>query len=165
MEIGFGDGDHIINMALQFPNINFLGIELYKKGVCIVLKKIHLFKITNVRIVYKNAYNILTKIKYESFYGVHILFPDPWGKIKHYKRRLLNKSFTKIILLILINKGYIHICTDIKEYSKIISTYFLKEHAKFIQFKSINKSFISKCTKFQRKNNLKKYYEIIFQKK
>ena len=165
IEIGFGNGDNLVNLAIQYPNINFIGIEIYKKGLCKILKKIFLYRIKNIRIMYRNAYNVLCKIKKHSVYGLHILFPDPWRKVKHYKRRLLNMSFLKIVDKVLIKKGFFHISTDIKIYLKLtILNLFLCDE--FFNNLPLKKStLISKKTKFQNKNKKKIYYEVIFQKR
>ena len=164
IEIGFGNGDNLIKMAVQYPKINFIGIELYKKGICNILKKIYFYKLKNITILYKNAYNILSKVKQNSIYGIHLLFPDPWIKTKHYKRRLINLQFISLLRNITLLGGFFHCATDIKQYSKLI--YFNFSNYKY-QFRKINiqySSLVAKRTKFQRKNTTKKYYEILFTK-
>ena len=157
LEIGFGNGENLVNMAIQYPNFNFVGVEIYEKGISKILKKIHLYKLKNIRIIYKNAYKIISNIKKNSIYGIHILFPDPWQKIKHYKRRLLNLNFIKILCKILLINGFIHIATDIKMYAKLICNNFYFKKNIFTNIRSINNSIVSKRTKFQVKNKKKSF--------
>lgn len=164
IEVGFGSGDNLINMAIQYPNINFVGIEIYKKGIIKILKKIHLYKLSNIKIIYQNAYEILSKIKKNSIYGIHILFPDPWKKIKHHKRRLLNLNFINIMEAVLIKDGFIHIATDIKSYGQLVNNNFSFNKNKFLKIKYLNHSIISRITKFQNRSKLENFYEILFHK-
>jgi len=78
-----------------------------------------------------------------------ILFPDPWGKIKHYKRRLVNLILLKLILETLIVKGYLHVTTDMKLYSKLIILNFYRMNHNFIILPLVRHTMINKKTKFQ----------------
>ena len=143
-------------MAIQYPTINFVGIELYKKGISKVLIKLYLYRIKNVKIIYKDAYKIISNIKKHSVYGIHILFPDPWTKCKHFKRRLINIDFISKSYSILMKGGFIHTSTDVKEYARSILYYFYCRKFLFKHIKIFKKSMINKKTKFQKKNTLKK---------
>ena len=165
IEIGFGNGEHLIYMALKYPNINFLGIELYKKGISLLLLKIHFLKINNLRVVYKNAYYILNSILPNSVYGIHLLFPDPWSKKKHNKRRLISNKFTFILHNILLKNGYVHIVTDVASYYNFIINIFFKNKLYLIPLKFINSSCVIKYTKYQKKMKCNFFSEMIFYKK
>ncbi|CAL4043888.1 tRNA (guanine-N(7)-)-methyltransferase [Buchnera aphidicola (Tetraneura ulmi)] len=117
LEIGFGNGDSLINSAIENPNKNFLGIELYLPGIAIVLQKINDFNLKNIRIIYFNAIDVLmNSISECELSEIRLFFPDPWPKRKHHKRRIVQKQFLKIVYRKLSLKGKLHIITDSESY-------------------------------------------------
>lgn len=121
LEIGFGIGDSIIHQAIKNKNINFLGIEVYYTGIFSCMKKAFVNNITNLKIIYFDAIDVLLNmIPDHSIQIIQIFFPDPWPKKKHNKRRLINTSFIKIIRNKLCQYGFLHVITDCFLYSNVI---------------------------------------------
>ncbi|ANZ22810.1 tRNA (guanine-N7)-methyltransferase [Buchnera aphidicola (Diuraphis noxia)] len=118
LEIGFGSGRSLVQSAINCPNKNFLGIEVYKSGIGSCLNLAYLSKIKNLKIIYHDATEVInTMIVNNTLSQVQILFPDPWNKKRHNKRRILQNNFLTILSKKLIVNGILHIVTDSKEYA------------------------------------------------
>lgn len=119
LEIGFGMGQSLIDMAAASPDINFLGIEVHQPGVGHLFLGLSQNKLSNVRVVNEDAVIILrNSIADNSLSGVNIFFPDPWPKKKHHKRRLIQAEFVKLIEQKLVPGGYLHLATDWAPYAE-----------------------------------------------
>ena len=118
-EIGFGMGDSLANMALLYPEKNYLGIDVHRPGVGNLLKKIEENNITNIRIMCSDAVEVLkNNIAAESLDAVYLFFPDPWPKKKHHKRRIVQPAFVQLIRSKLKNGGVFHLATDWENYAE-----------------------------------------------
>ncbi|MEM8844986.1 MAG: tRNA (guanosine(46)-N7)-methyltransferase TrmB, partial [Pseudomonadota bacterium] len=100
-DIGFGNGESLISIAQQRSDLNFVGIEVYRPGIGMVLRKIEELDLNNIRIINADVMNVLSKINDDSLLGVLIWFPDPWPKKRHQKRRLIQKEFLLEIIRVL----------------------------------------------------------------
>jgi tRNA (guanine-N7-)-methyltransferase len=121
IEIGFGMGDATWQIAKNNPNIDYLAFEVHSPGVGSLLMKIIENKIDNIRLIQRDAKDVLlNNIKNDSIHGVHIFFPDPWHKKRHNKRRLLQSDFIDVLIAKLKINGYIHIATDWEDYAQEI---------------------------------------------
>lgn len=121
LEIGFGMGDSLIQMALNSPDENFLGIEVHQAGVGRLLRLVEDKGIQNIRVVCHDAVEILKNhIHLESLDRINIFFPDPWHKKKHHKRRLIQSDFLTLLHSRLKQKGLLHIATDWAPYAEHI---------------------------------------------
>lgn len=116
IEIGFGGGEHLINNAIQKYDYGFIGCEPFENGVANALKKIHENNLKNVRIYNGDARVLLGLFPENSINRFYVLFPDPWTKQKHHKRRLLSEEFIGIMQEKLVNRGDIIIATDSESY-------------------------------------------------
>ena len=113
LEIGFGMGQSLAQMALDNPDTNYLGIEVHQPGVGRLMYQLESNSITNVRVLNEDAVIMLKEhIVDESLAGVQIFFPDPWPKKKHNKRRIIQSEFVKHIIGKLKPGGFIHAATD-----------------------------------------------------
>lgn len=121
VEIGFGMGHSLLNMAEQFPACHFLGIEVYRKGLGAVLNAIHHRELNNVRLIAEDALTVLKHIPDHALDAILIFFPDPWPKKRHHKRRLIQTDFIELISQKLKSGGYLHIATDWKDYAEHIA--------------------------------------------
>ena len=94
IEIGMGRGDFIINMALQHPEINYIGIEIYDSVIYKAIKKLESFDniVSNLRIIRMDATNIENAF-YKEISRIYLNFSDPWPKARHEKRRLTSQEF------------------------------------------------------------------------
>jgi len=121
VEIGFGMGATLATMAAQRPEDNFIGVEVHRSGVGSLAADLSEQAIHNVRIAMIDAVAVFdTCLQPNSISGVYILFPDPWPKKKHHKRRLIQRSFIQKIVQALKPGGFIHCATDWEDYAREI---------------------------------------------
>ncbi|HSW92769.1 MAG TPA: tRNA (guanosine(46)-N7)-methyltransferase TrmB [Gammaproteobacteria bacterium] len=119
LEIGFGSGKSLFEMAKSYPAENFIGIETYLPGVGSLLAAVEMAELSNIRVYYADAVEVLQQcIPEESLDVVQIFFPDPWPKRKHHKRRLIQDNFVKLVLSRLKKNGMIHLATDWQHYAE-----------------------------------------------
>ncbi|AGO17169.1 tRNA (guanosine(46)-N7)-methyltransferase TrmB [Glaesserella parasuis] len=119
LEIGFGMGRSLVEMAEQNPDRNYIGIEVHTPGVgaCIAyaLEK----GVKNLRVICHDATEILRdSIADGSLGGLQLYFPDPWQKAKHHKRRIVQPEFVTRVLTKLSPNGFIHFATDWENYAE-----------------------------------------------
>ncbi len=118
LEIGFGNGDSLLEMATNMPNQNFLGIEVYEAGVGRLINEANKRQLTNLKIIKEDAVEVLKYcIKDDSFDTFQLFFPDPWHKKKHHKRRIVQTDFLDLISSKLQSGGTIHMATDWENYA------------------------------------------------
>lgn len=118
VEIGFGMGDATAAIAAALPESDFLGLEVHGPGVGALLKLIGERGLANVRIIRHDAVDVLEQmIAPASLAGVHVFFPDPWHKLKHHKRRLIQPAFVALLASRLAPGGYLHCATDWQPYA------------------------------------------------
>ena len=117
VEIGFGDGDHLLTAARQHPEQNFLGIEVYPAGIARLMMAAAEAGTKNLKIIRHDATEVFTKLPPESLHKVLILFPDPWPKKRHHKRRLVQPDFMSIVASRLRPGAQLHLATDHQEYA------------------------------------------------
>lgn len=131
IEIGMGKGQFIMNNALQFPNINFIGVEKYPT---VILKAFRKFdnlenKLVNLKVISDDAINLLDWFNKHSIKKIFLNFSDPWPKKRHTNKRLTSPNFVKIYREILTKDGIIEFKTDndglyeytLEEWSKLDS--------------------------------------------
>ncbi|MEE9446342.1 MAG: tRNA (guanosine(46)-N7)-methyltransferase TrmB [Arenicellales bacterium] len=118
LEIGFGDGEALVDAAMQLPEQNFIGAEVYTPGVGHCLIRIEHESLENVRLSQEDAVVLLSEhIVDASLAEIKLFFPDPWHKKKHNKRRIVNAEFCALICKKLITGGRIHFATDWEPYA------------------------------------------------
>ena len=121
LEIGFGMGETTAAIAAAHPQNDYLGIEVHSPGVGSLLNQIESKKLTNLRIIQHDAVEVMQHmLPPESLDGVHIFFPDPWPKAKHYKRRLIQPSFISNLCKHMKKNAYLHVATDWEAYAQHI---------------------------------------------
>ncbi|QKI90098.1 tRNA (guanosine(46)-N7)-methyltransferase TrmB [Thiomicrorhabdus xiamenensis] len=119
VEIGFGMGKSLAEMAEANPHNNYIGVEVHKPGVGALLKLIEEKKLSNVRIFNHDAIEVLEQcIPKDSLDGVYLFFPDPWHKKRHHKRRIVQPAFAATIAEHLKIGGQFHMATDWENYSE-----------------------------------------------
>ncbi|WP_225721224.1 tRNA (guanosine(46)-N7)-methyltransferase TrmB [Candidatus Vallotiella sp. (ex Adelges kitamiensis)] len=119
LEIGFGIGTTTVDIAEQRLGDNFLGIEVYEPGIVRLLKLIEEKQLSNIRIIQHDAVEVIDHmLTKDSVDGAHIFFPDPWHKARHYKRRLIQLPFVKLLASRLRFGGYLHLATDWQNYAE-----------------------------------------------
>ena len=112
LEIGFGAGDILLHNALNFPNNLFVGVEYYKKGIAQLLLNMEKHNLKNIRLFYGDALDYLKLAKTNYLDEILIMFPDPWPKRRHWKRRIINKDSVNEISRILKSNGKTLFFTD-----------------------------------------------------
>ena len=119
LEIGFGMGEATAHIAGLMPEKNFLCCEVHPPGVGALLKRIGDLGLTNIRIVEHDAVEVLDHmLAPASLAGVHIFFPDPWHKLRHNKRRLVQPHFVAKLLPRMATGAYLHCATDWEPYAQ-----------------------------------------------
>jgi tRNA (guanine-N7-)-methyltransferase len=119
LEIGFGMGETTATIAAAHPENDYLGIEVHTPGVGSLLKLIAERGLGNVRVIQHDAVEVLENmIRPASLDGVHIFFPDPWPKLRHHKRRLIQPPFVALLSERLRPGGYLHVATDWAHYAE-----------------------------------------------
>ncbi len=117
LEIGFGSGEHLRAQAAYNPHITYIGCEPYLNGVARCLSALPVHEPANIRIYMDDARNLLEALPPQSIDSVFILFPDPWPKIRHQKRRLVNAQTLEMVARIHKKGGRLLIATDHVDYS------------------------------------------------
>ena len=121
LEVGFGNGDSLLEMATQQPQQNFLGIEVYEAGVGRLMNEANKRRLSNLKIIKEDAVEVLQKqIMDDSLSKFQLFFPDPWHKKRHHKRRIIQMSFLDILAKKLKTGGIVHIATDWEDYAEHI---------------------------------------------
>ena len=118
LEIGFGDGQHLQQLAADHPEQGFIGIEAYRPGIGRLLHGIDDEKLNNLRVLIGDAEEIVPRrFPRCSLQHILVLFPDPWPKKRHHKRRLLSMEFLKKLSMTLTTDGQMSIATDCAGYA------------------------------------------------
>lgn len=115
-EIGIGMGDHFISRASLEPSKVFIGFDPYLNGIANSLKLAKDHDVTNIALWPDDVDLILDKLPDAMLSEVYILFPDPWPKLRHHKRRIINLERLQIIAKKLRPGGFIHFASDIMDY-------------------------------------------------
>lgn len=119
LEIGFGMGDTLIDMAKTHPENDYLGIDVYRPGVGRLLLQLEAQQLTNVRVFCADAVEVLQyQLAIASLDSVYVFFPDPWPKKRHHKRRLVQAEFVKLLAQRLKSGGYLYLATDCQDYAE-----------------------------------------------
>jgi tRNA (guanine-N7-)-methyltransferase len=138
LEIGFGFGDFLFVKAKNNPNINFIGSEPHINGVVNLLAKLKDDQLDNIKISQLDIRILLAKIADLFFDEIYILFPDPWPKQKHYKRRLIDLEFLEILAKKIKSDGKLIIATDHDAYKTWILSAILKSNSFELLIKNKN---------------------------
>lgn len=119
VEIGFGNGNALAATAEANPDINYLGIEVYKPGIAHLMLLLEQKDLHNVKIYQRDAIEIMQrKIADNSLAGVRLFFPDPWPKRRHHKRRIVQPSFVALLEQKLFVGAYFQLATDWDNYAE-----------------------------------------------
>ena len=119
VEIGSGTGDAVVQGALSRPGTNFLAVEVYGPGLAATVAKIVDHNLTNVRLVHADAVQVLQHmLRPQSVAELWIFFADPWHKVRHHKRRLVNPAFAELAASRLARGGTLRLATDWASYAR-----------------------------------------------
>ena len=119
LEIGFGNGASLAEMATEHPDNDYLGIEVHRPGVGNLLLQIEKRQLNNIRVSNDDAVEVIEQqIPDNSLDAVYLFFPDPWHKKKHHKRRIVQPGFVQLLRCKLKPGGIFHMATDWENYAE-----------------------------------------------
>jgi tRNA (guanine-N7-)-methyltransferase len=119
VEIGFGNGEHLAALAAANPQRDYLGIEVHRPGVGHLLMRTAELALTNVRASQHDAVEVLREqLAPGALDEVLVLFPDPWHKKRHHKRRLIQPAFVELVASRLKDGGVFRLATDWEAYAQ-----------------------------------------------
>ena len=125
LEIGFGNGETLVEQAAAKPDKDFIGIEVHEPGVGHCLLKAEESGVRNLRIIMHDAVEVLTRqVPAGSLARINLYFPDPWPKKRHHKRRIVQDGFIALLAERLADGGTLHIATDWANYAEHIDEVF-----------------------------------------
>ena len=131
LEIGFGDGENLINSAKKNPDVFYLGADPFLNTTVKCIKNMLKHNLKNIKIWPDDIRKIIDFLPLKSVSEVKLLFPDPWPKLKHKNRRLIQNDFLNSIYSILKKKGTITVGTD----HKILKSWILEKFQESSKFK------------------------------
>ncbi|MGB0282305.1 MAG: tRNA (guanosine(46)-N7)-methyltransferase TrmB [Neptuniibacter sp.] len=119
LEIGFGMGDSLIEMAKDQPEKNYIGIEVHRPGVGRILSNAEKAGLNNIQVFCDDAIEVLAQcIPDSSLDCIQLFFPDPWHKKRHHKRRIVQPEFAQTLRKKLKVGGVFHMATDWENYAE-----------------------------------------------
>lgn len=116
LEIGFGGGEHLATIAEAHPDTGLIGIEPYLDGVAKLLSAIEDRGLTNLRVARADAREAIERMADASLARIYLLFPDPWPKTRHWKRRIVSDGFVAELARVLAPGGRLRFATDVASY-------------------------------------------------
>ncbi|MEQ1709718.1 MAG: tRNA (guanosine(46)-N7)-methyltransferase TrmB, partial [Terricaulis sp.] len=117
LEIGFGGGEHLVAQAVAHPDARFIGVEPFLNGVASCLRHIEEAGVQNIRLHQGDAREVIARLPDTCLDLVYILFPDPWPKTRHWKRRLIQREFLDDLARVLKPGGEVRFATDWAHYA------------------------------------------------
>jgi tRNA (guanine-N7-)-methyltransferase len=117
LEIGFGGGEHMIAQAEQHARTGFIGVEPFVNGMAKALVAINMKKLSNIRLHFDDATSLLEWLPTASLACIDLIYPDPWPKRRHWKRRFIQAARVAAIARILRPGGEFRFATDIPDYA------------------------------------------------
>lgn len=136
LEIGFGGGEHLAAQATAQPEVRFIGVEPFQNGVASCLRHIEESGVTNVRLHMGDARDVIARLPDGCLDLVYILFPDPWPKTRHHKRRLIQPGFLDELARVMKpggqgKGGEVRFATDWANYAEWTLWHFVRD-ARFV---------------------------------
>jgi tRNA (guanine-N7-)-methyltransferase len=112
LEIGFGAGEHLAAQAAAHPEVGFLGAEVFENGVVKLLAAVRQRELGNIRVLMDDARLLLAALPERSLGRVFILFPDPWPKQRHHKRRMVSPATLDALARLMTDGAQLRLATD-----------------------------------------------------
>ena len=128
LEIGFGGAEHLIAQAQANPSVGFIGTDAFINGVAKALSAIDTHKLGNVRLYFGDASELIDWLPASAITRIDLLYPDPWPKRRHWKRRFIQDDSLKRLARILKSGGELRFATDIGDYAAYALTRILRSH-------------------------------------
>jgi tRNA (guanine-N7-)-methyltransferase len=125
LEIGSGMGETTIAIAKEYPDADFIAVEVHGPGVGSLLNAIERERLSNVRVIRHDAVAVLEQMVNDaSLLAIHLFFPDPWPKKRHHKRRLVQPPLASLMARKLMPGGTLHAATDWPDYADQMAAVF-----------------------------------------
>jgi len=119
VEVGFGNGESLLEQAKRHPEQNYIGIEVHGPGVGHLIHFARQSGLSNLRVIRHDAVEVLRdQLPAASISCVQLFFPDPWHKKRHHKRRIIKPEFLELIHQVLVPGGLFHMATDWRDYAE-----------------------------------------------
>lgn len=118
LEIGFGAGEHLLHRATHCPHAGLIGCEVYRHGIVSLLHQAEEGALQNIRLFTQDARLLLDALPDDSLDRLFLLFPDPWPKTRHHKRRIVNQAFLDTVRRVVKPGGTFHLATDHPGYAE-----------------------------------------------
>ena len=116
LEVGFGGGEHLVHQALNNPDVQFLGVEPYVNGVAMLLGKMRNAGVANIKLHMGDARNLMDVLPDGSVSKAFLLYPDPWPKMRHHRRRFVTQEHLIPLSKCLKPGAEFRVATDIEDY-------------------------------------------------
>lgn len=126
LEIGYGGGEHLALEAGRAPATGFIGCEVFTGGIAKMVQAIVEGELENVRLFTDDALKLLLKLPDQSLDGVYLLYPDPWPKTRHHKRRFISPVTVSEIHRVLKPGAWFRFATDIEDYADWTLTHLVR---------------------------------------
>lgn len=121
LEIGSGLGDTAISLAVARPEVDHIAADVHSKGIARTLLLAEQYGLTNLRVLHGDAWQFITaRLADDSIDTLLVLFPDPWPKARHAKRRLVRDEFAEAVIRVLHPSGVLHLATDVHQYAQVM---------------------------------------------
>jgi tRNA (guanine-N7-)-methyltransferase len=117
LEIGYGGGEHLARLATEQPKTGFIGCEVFSGGVAKLIQAIDEQGLDNIRLFTDDALKLLLKLPAASLDAAYLLYPDPWPKTRHHKRRFVSPMTLAELARVLKPGAPFHFATDIEDYA------------------------------------------------
>jgi tRNA (guanine-N7-)-methyltransferase len=127
LEIGYGGGEHLARIAQENPDTGFIGCEVFSGGIAKLLEAIDEGGLANVRLFTDDALKLLVKLPDASLDAAYLLYPDPWPKTRHHKRRFVSPTTLAELARVLKHGSIFRFATDIEDYANWTLAHILRE--------------------------------------
>ncbi|VAW21725.1 tRNA (guanine(46)-N(7))-methyltransferase [hydrothermal vent metagenome] len=127
IEIGYGGGEHLARLARENPRSGFVGCEVFTGGIGKMLQKIEHYELSNIRLFKEDAYRLLCALDDMSVDGIYLLYPDPWPKKRHHKRRFVSTTTLDEMARVIRPGGFFRFASDIEDYANWTLSHILRQ--------------------------------------
>ena len=127
VEIGYGGGEHLALEAARHPETGYIGCEVFTGGIGKMVQTIAAENLRNIRLFTDDAFKLLVELPDASLDAVYLLYPDPWPKTRHHKRRFVSPTTLKELARVIRPGGLFHFATDIEDYANWTLAHIVRE--------------------------------------
>jgi tRNA (guanine-N7-)-methyltransferase len=151
LEVGFGAGEHLAAQAAAHPNIGIIGCEPFIEGVARLVEHIHDKQLENVRIHSDDARDVIERLPKASLGRVFVLFPDPWPKNRHWKRRFINEENLIALARVMRKGAELRLASDQPDYILWAKEQLASNKSYSVESEGIERPFGWAATRYEQK--------------